>query len=248
LPLHDDRVPAPLPADAARLAHPRLAAAIEVVLCSGIPTQLAIAALLALAGLMPSGTDGPPPAAFVITLLLADTCAVVALMVLFMRARGERPAAVWLGGRPVSREVVVGLWLIPVVFLLVVVILNTVRLVAPWLHDVPVNPFEQMAGSSSLDAALLGLAAILAGGVREELQRAFLLHRFEQHLGGRVVGVLVLSAGFGLAHISQGRDAVIATGALGLFWAIVYLRRRSAVAPLVSHAGFNAMEILRVAA
>ncbi len=34
--------------------------------------------------------------------------------------------------------------------------------------------------------------------------------------------------------------------ALGAFWAILYLRRRSSVAPIVSHAGFNALEILRV--
>jgi membrane protease YdiL (CAAX protease family) len=37
------------------------------------------------------------------------------------------------------------------------------------------------------------------------------------------------------------------TGLLGAFWAVLYLRRRSAVAPLVSHAGFNALEVLRAA-
>ena len=36
---------------------------------------------------------------------------------------------------------------------------------------------------------MLGVIAVLAGGVREELQRAFLLRRFEQHLGGPIVGV-----------------------------------------------------------
>jgi membrane protease YdiL (CAAX protease family) len=40
---------------------------------------------------------------------------------------------------------------------------------------------------------------------------------------------------------------VITTGALGAFWAVVYLRRRSSVAPIISHAGFNSLEILRVA-
>ena len=91
------------------------------------------------------------------------------------------------------------------------------------------------------------MVAIFAGGVREELQRAFLLRRFEQHLGGAVVGVVVLSVAFGLGHIVQGWDAVVTTGLLGAFWAVLYLRRRSAVAPLVSHAGFNTLEVLRVA-
>jgi membrane protease YdiL (CAAX protease family) len=91
------------------------------------------------------------------------------------------------------------------------------------------------------------VVAIMAGGVREELQRAFLLRRFERHLGGAAVGVAVLSVGFGLGHIVQGWDAVVTTGLLGAFWAVVYLRRRSTIAPVVSHAGFNSLEVLRVA-
>jgi len=43
-------------------------------------------------------------------------------------------------------------------------------------------------------------------------------------------------------------DAVVTTGLLGAFWAVVYLRRQSSVAPIVSHSGFNALEVLRVAA
>jgi membrane protease YdiL (CAAX protease family) len=133
-----------------------------------------------------------------------------------------------------------------VVFVLVVVLLTVLMAVAPWLHNVPTNPLEQMAGTAG-GAALLAIVAILAGGVREELQRAFLLRRFERHLGGAAAGVVVLSVAFGLGHSVQGWDAVITTGLLGAFWAVLYLRRRSAVAPLVSHAGFNALEVLRAA-
>jgi membrane protease YdiL (CAAX protease family) len=146
----------------------------------------------------------------------------------------------------VAREALLGVWLTPLVFLLVVVMLNALRLWAPWLHNVPENPLEQLAGTSAGEAALFALVAILAGGVREELQRAFLLHRFEHHLGGSAIGVVVLSAGFGLGHAVQGWDAVVTTGVLGAFWALVYLRRRSVIAPMVSHAGFNALEVLRV--
>ena len=119
---------------------------------------------------------------------------------------------------------------------------------APWLHNVPTNPFEELAASGPGRAALFGVIAISPGGVREELQRAFLLNRFEQHLGGATVGVVVLSTAFGLGHFVQGWDAVITTGMLGAFWAIVYLRRRSSVAPVVSHAGFNSLEVLALVA
>jgi membrane protease YdiL (CAAX protease family) len=182
----------------------------------------------------------------VLTLSLADTIVLIALMVALTRAHGESASDLWLGGRRVRHEAALGLALLPVVFIGVVVLLNLLRLYAPWLHNVEENPLEQLAGTAT-DAAMFALVAIFAGGVREELQRAFLLRRFERHLGGAWVGVVVLSVAFGVGHIVQGWDAVIVTGTLGAFWAVVYLRRRSSVAPVVSHAGFNTLEIVRVA-
>jgi membrane protease YdiL (CAAX protease family) len=154
--------------------------------------------------------------------------------------------ALWIGDRPVAREAIVGLLLVPAVFLMVVVLLNVLRIAAPWLHNVPTNPLEQLAATPG-QAALFALVAILAGGVREELQRAFLLRRFERHLGGVTVGIVVLSVAFGMGHVVQGWDAVITTGTLGAFWAVLYVRRRSVIAPMVSHAGFNTIEVVRVA-
>jgi membrane protease YdiL (CAAX protease family) len=55
---------------------------------------------------------------------------------------------------------------------------------------------------------------------------------------------VIWSAAFGLFHLPQGKDAALAVGVLGLFWGLIYLRRRSAVAPMVSHAGFDVAEIL----
>ena len=128
-----------------------------------------------------------------------------------------------------------------------VVLLNLLRILVPALRNVAVNPMEQMATQGLGDAVLFAFVAIVGGGVREELQRAFMLHRFEHYLGGPVVGAIVLSVAFGLGHLPQGYDAGVITGVLGAFWAIVYLRRRSVLVPMVSHAGFNALEVLSVA-
>jgi membrane protease YdiL (CAAX protease family) len=38
---------------------------------------------------------------------------------------------------------------------------------------------------------------------------------------------------------------MIATGVLGLIWGFVYLGRRSIVAPMVSHGGFNVAQLLK---
>ncbi|HWW87279.1 MAG TPA: CPBP family intramembrane glutamic endopeptidase, partial [Vicinamibacterales bacterium] len=65
-------------------------------------------------------------------------------------------------------------------------------------------------------------------------------------LGGAGVGIVVTSVVFGAGHFElQGGDAAVATGLLGAFWGLVYLRRRSFVAPMVSHAGFDVVQILQ---
>jgi membrane protease YdiL (CAAX protease family) len=224
----------------------RLIAVVEVILCSSLPTQIVIGQLLAAAGLDPRTDSGQSPP-FAFALLVIDSVVLTALMVVLTRAHGERPRTLWLGDRPILREVGFGLALVPLVFLMVGLLMTGLIRLLPGLHNITENPIEQLAAGGAHQAAMLGVIAVLAGGVREELQRAFLLRRFEQYLGGPIAGVVVLSIAFGLGHYPQGWDAVIATGALGAIWAIVYLRRRSSVAPMVSHAGFNSLEVLRVA-
>jgi membrane protease YdiL (CAAX protease family) len=226
--------------------NPRIRAIVEVVLCSSVPTQLLIAFALRQAGFSAFDQAGQLSLTFVVALSVLDTVVLIVLMAALTRAWGERPRDLWLGTRPIGKETALGVLLVPAVFLMVVVLLNLLMALAPWLHNVPTNPLEQMAGTAG-GAATLAVVAIVAGGLREELQRAFLLRRFEQHLGGPVVGLVVLSIAFGLGHGVQGFDAMITTGLLGAFWAALYLRRRSVIAPVVSHAGFNTLEVLRVA-
>jgi membrane protease YdiL (CAAX protease family) len=238
--------PAP-PLDAGPPGQRRLIAIAEMFLCSSLPTQILLQSVMVQAGWSPLTAGGTFSLPFIVTMSLADTALLIVLMVVLTRAHGESVSKLWLGRRPVLREALLGLAAVPVVFVLVVLLLNALRTAAPWLHNVPTNPLENLARGGALNAVAFGLVAILAGGVREELQRAFLLHRFETHLGGATAGVVVLSLLFGLGHLLQGWDAAITTGVLGAFWAVMYLRRRSSVAPLVSHAGFNSLEVFRVA-
>jgi len=225
----------------------RLVAFGEVLLCSSVPTQLLLQDLLVLAGWSARTASGDLSLPFVFAVTLADTFLLIALMVLLTQAHGESPAELWLGRRPPWREALLGLTLVPLLFVMVVVLLNAVRMIAPSLHNVPTNPLEALATGGALNAALFGVVAVVGGGLREEMQRAFLLRRFEQHLGGAAVGVVVLSAAFGLGHWTQGQDAVVTTAALGVFWSLIYLRRRSSLAPIISHAGFNSLGVLRIA-
>jgi membrane protease YdiL (CAAX protease family) len=235
----------------------RVTAVLEIFLCSSIPTQLAIGALLRAVGIRSADAAGHLSLTFVVALSLTDTALLIVMMILLMHAHGESARRTWIGppsgsalrrpgSRYLLREALVGLVTVPLVFVGVGLLLNTIRLVVPSLHNVETNPLESLASTPG-QAALFSLVAIFAGGLREELQRAFMLRRFEQYLGGATLGVWVLSAAFGLGHIMQGWDAVITTATLGAFWAWMYLQRRSSIGPIVSHAGFNSVEILRIA-
>lgn len=221
----------------------RLIAALEVLLCSGFPTQILIASLIGMAGFPPKTAAGALSVPFVFLLTVGDSIALMALIVVLLAARGERPSRVLFGSRPRGREVLLGLLILPLVFLLAFGTLVLVRLVLPSLHNLETNPLEALI-QTRREALMFVVVAVLGGGVREEMQRGFILHRFEQHLGGGWLGVVVYSVAFGAGHILQGRDAAVTLVVLGAFWGFIYLRRRTIVPAMVSHAGFNATQIV----
>ncbi len=235
-------LPAPRPT-----ALERGIALLQVVLCSDFPTQILVGQALLATGFGPTKPGEPLGIGFVGALSLIDTAMLVGLIVLFIRAGGDSQRRIFLGGRPFWPEVWKGLPLTFVAFALAAISMLTIRWLVPSLHDVERNPLQDLT-TSPLDAALFAIVVVIAGGVREELQRAFLLDRFERWLGGRWVGVAVTSVAFGAGHRIQGIDAVVATGVLGAFWAVVYLRRRSVVAPMISHSGFNLLQLLQLLA
>jgi membrane protease YdiL (CAAX protease family) len=222
----------------------RAAAALEVLLCSGFPTQIVIITFLSAFGMkvrLANGSLSPP---FVFALTLLDTVLMVGLVLFFMHAHRESFSEQLLGPRPRGREVVFGLALIPASFFVVVGVLILVQMVVPSLRNVPHNPLQDLV-RNRMDAVIFSFVVMIAGGVREEIQRGFVLRRFEQYLGGGTAGLVVFSALFGLGHLEQGRDVALATAILGAFWGAVFLRRRSIVGPMVGHAGFNLAQVAK---
>jgi len=222
----------------------RIVALIEVLLCSDVVTQFAIGGTLTALGYHARTPSGQLSVGYIVALSLGDAVLLLGLIVTLLYAHGERPRDVLFGRRPLVAEGVFGLWLIPLALGIAFVVILSVRRFAPSLHNVELNPLQGLLGSPR-DAWWFALVVVVAGGIREEIQRAFLLHRFEVWLGGGVFGLVVTSIAFGAGHFDlQGVDAGIATGLLGLFWGVVFLRRRSAMAPMVSHAGFDLLQIV----
>jgi len=235
VPEPETRTPARIPPSA------RVIALAETVLVSGFPTQLFLAVLLHFAGVKAFDAAGHLSFTFVVTLSLADAVLVVLLILAFLAAHGESPRVLFLGTRPPVREAWLGVLLVPVVFFGVAAIVATLRVWLPSLHNVTRNPLEALLAERR-DTWLFLLVLVFAGGLREEVQRAFVLRRFEQYLGGAAVGLVLFSLAFGAGHLEQGHDVAIATACLGFFWGVVYLRRRSIVSTVTSHAGFNLVQ------
>jgi membrane protease YdiL (CAAX protease family) len=216
-------------------------AAAEVLICSGYPTQLLIIGALGAMGIQPV-VGGAISPTFMFAVSVVDTVFLLGLVFLFLYHSRERPKDVFLRGGRFSDELRLGVLLLPAIYILVMLVGAAIQYLAPFLHNVNVSPFTSLLASPALAAAFAALVMI-AGGVREELQRAFLLHRFEQRLGGGRLGILLTSMAFGLGHTLQGWDAAIITALLGAFWGSIYVARRNVVATVTNHALFNLTQV-----
>jgi membrane protease YdiL (CAAX protease family) len=241
-----DDLPAPLVATASTAGPPpltRARAVFEAALCTSYPTQIVAAGGLALAGLGPSSADDTLDPTFLIAVSALDAMLVLALVVAFLWRRGESLRDLCLGTAPVWREASLGVAMVVPITLGVAALVLGLRAQWPSLNNVPVNPLAAIMADPQL-VVVFALVAVFAGGVREEIQRAFQLHRLSPGVMPPWIAVLVTSVAFGLGHTVQGYDVAVATFALGAFWGGLWLRRRSVVAAAVCHALFNLGQVV----
>jgi membrane protease YdiL (CAAX protease family) len=224
----------------------------QVILISGIPTQIVVFVVFII-GLGWSPIDGNLEEfwrrilslEFVATTMFVDTALIALLIRLFLELSGEDSRAVFIGNVRPIREVLRGLALVPVILVGTGLLVLAIRTVFPSLHNVQESPIQAYM-RTPFEAGIFLVVVVLGGGIKEELQRAFVLHRFDQALGGIRLGLVLFSIMFSVLHYDQGWDVALAIGTLGLFWGVMYMRRRSAVMNMVSHAGFNAANVAQV--
>jgi membrane protease YdiL (CAAX protease family) len=97
---------------------------------------------------------------------------------------------------------------------------------------------------SPVDLILFLVAAVFVGGIKEELQRAFILIRFRAGLGGARVGLIIWSFGFGIGHYTQGVQATVTAGLFGFIFGVIYLARRNLLAPMLAHTLYDVSVLL----
>ena len=87
--------------------------------------------------------------------------------------------------------------------------------------------------------------SLLKGGFSEELWRIFTLTRFEKYYGraGLFFALILGSIIFGIGHLYQGIGGMISISIIGLFYALVYLRKRLALEAVCAHATFDLISV-----
>jgi len=183
--------------------------------------------------------DAPLPAHFSNLVWRIACTKIIVLTVLFLllRLEGEGFKALGLSARDWPKHLGVGLLFGLVMFVALNVALGSVMN--------SLLPRTATSGPSILAffkeprnlLAWLPIG-IFGGGVVEELERIFIFTRFEKWLGrpGLILGIVLSSAMFGLGHRYQGLGIAISTAVSGVLFALVYLRRRSALEPITAHA------------
>jgi len=220
----------------------RFRSLVEILLALGIATDQ-----LALLILSPLG-DAANPLRSVKTLAAFSTlssCLLLSLLGVLLRLNGEAPTSFFLGSRRSQRrEAARGFLLLPLIFLAVYSLKSGFHRLSPALYSGERNILEDLMRGPR-DLALFTAVALFSGGIREEIQRAFVIRRFEEGLGPARLGALLYAVFFGFGHLVQGRDEAIIAGILGLLWGLVFAARRSVVAPVLSHGLYDALELIR---
>lgn len=97
----------------------------------------------------------------------------------------------------------------------------------------PAPAFLEANGTAQL---ILAAALVVVVAISEEtIFRGYLILRFNQLTRSTVVAVVLSSVIFAMGHGYEGTSGVATVGVMGLIFAIIYLWRKSLVAPMVMH-------------
>ena len=191
--------------------------------------------------------DAPLPAHFseLVWRIVRTKLLVFAALFLFLRLEGEGFKELGLSGHQWPKRLGIGLLFGVAMFIALNVVLGSV------LGSLLPRPAASGPTIMSFFNEPRNLLAwlpigIFGGGVVEELQRIFIFTRFEKWLGrpGLILGIVLSSLMFGLGHRYQGLGIAISTTVSGVIFALVYLRRRSALEPIAAHAFSDVLAML----
>jgi membrane protease YdiL (CAAX protease family) len=219
----------------------RLGTLAEILLALGLLTDYLAASILPP---FPSVPNQPASVKSLAAFLTLSSLLFLALLAILQRLQGKSLLDFLGPGSRLGREALRGLLWVPAIFAAAYLLKFFFRHAAPMLYSGEKNVLEEMMRDPA-DLGLFLFASLFAGGIKEEFQRAFVIRRFEAGWGPAWVGALLYAAYFGYGHLLQGIDEAIIAGLVGLAWGLLFIARKSVVAPVVSHGLYDALELIR---
>jgi len=220
----------------------RLGSLAEILLALGVPTD--ILASLTLAH-FPAVSDPLASVKALAAFTTLSSLLLLSLIGILQRMRGESFFGSFLGPRSrLGKEALRGLLWVPAIFAVAYLLKSFFLHAAPSVYSGEKNVLEEMMRSPG-DLALFLFVALFTGGIKEEFQRAFVIRRFEAGWGPAWIGALLFAGYFGYGHRVQGLDEAIIAGLIGLAWGLLFIARKSVVAPAVNHGLYDALELIR---
>jgi membrane protease YdiL (CAAX protease family) len=177
--------------------------------------------------------QGQLPFALVAVGTISRDLGLVALIFFFLYRNGERPALIGWHSRGAGREVALGVGLFVPVFIgaqLLESILPSAGFSAPS------SPLPDLVPSPNVVELVLAVVLVVVVAISEEvIFRGYLLLRFTQLFRASGPAVLMSAYIFSLGHGYEGTAGVVTVGVTGMVLGLVYLWRRSLIAPMVMH-------------
>jgi membrane protease YdiL (CAAX protease family) len=174
--------------------------------------------------------------------LLIESGITFVFLAMILRLHHERIqdlGLIWDRWRP---NILIGLVLVPFLFIINIFVAFIFREYLPQYYLVN-NPLTESIHTPQ-QLALFILSALVAGGIKEELQRAFILARFRKYLGGAGLGLVIWSLAFGIGHHVQDVQGITVAAICGFLFGLIYLVSGSLIAPIVAHSVYNTLALL----
>lgn len=173
-------------------------------------------------------------------LAFSNTMITLAFVSIFMLLGRERPRDIGFRGEQLMRQLLIGSGFGLLLALFDhLAIGNIMRAMNPESFNEGMKLLAEFMGT--INIVVWVFASIFMGGFIEELQRLFIITRFERCFGtiGIVIALMIESLLQGAGHAYQGSERAVIYIFVGLSFGLVYLRKRSAVEAMACHAVYD---------
>ena len=174
--------------------------------------------------------------------LLLEAGITMVLLMLILKAHRETLRSLGLRWERWRSDLITGLGLVPFLFLINAGVSFAFRTYLPKYYTEK-NPLTELIHSPQ-QLGIFIFSALVAGGLKEELQRAFILNRFGRYLGGSGLGLVLWSLVFGAGHYVQGVQGIVIATIYGFVLGATYLLSKSLVPPFVAHGAYDALALV----